>query len=253
MMGYTHVAVSTAGALVMAGCMGMTSPESFLTAVAAGTVGGIAPDFDVIDKKGSYAITDGSRSRIAALCTVVVAAALDYLAGFGAIPAVIQRGSLSIAGLVAFAVLAFVCRKGGHRFFSHSILCGSLMTACVWLMYPPLAPFFAVGFALHVMLDMVNYPFNGHGVMLLYPKDTGELFAFGWCKSSGRANRVLYYVGIVTLAGLTFWWLAKGQIESNAAVVPLALFFVLATLLHVVRVKSEREIRHKEHARGKRG
>ena len=250
MMGYTHVATGAAASIAASYCIGLTSPESFLIAATAGAIGGVAPDFDVRDQRGNVKVTDGSRSRIAALGMVVVAVILDFALGCGVFTSIIQRQYLALGGLVALVALSVIGHFTDHRTFTHSILCALLMGACVYAIYPPMAMPFLVGFALHLLLDILNNPYHNHGMQLLFPIKTGSWFALGWCKSGGTGNKVFYFIGLAAFVVLTCLWLAVNHDNAIAIVVPIVTLIYLVLVLHFVRVKSERELRHIGHIRG---
>ena len=250
MMGYTHVVTGAAAALAVASCMGQTSSESCLIAVTAGVIGGTAPDFDVKDQKGNVKVTDGTRSRIAAMGTMAVALLLDFAFGCGILSSILERQYLALGGLVAFVVLAIIGHFTDHRTFTHSLLCALLMSACVYAIYPPMAMFFFAGFAMHLLLDILNNPFHNHGVQLLYPIKTKNWCSLGWCKSGGPGNKAFYFIGLVAFAALICFFLFVNHADVKSAAISIVLFAYIALAMHFERAKSERELRHIGHIRG---
>lgn len=158
---------------------------------------------------------------------------------------------MALGGLIAFAVLAgigFASRQ--HRGFTHSLLYALIMSCCVYAMCPPMAPYFLVGCVLHLLLDILNHPFQGRGVWLLYPIKTGSWFVLKLCKAGGKANKAFYFIGIGILAAVTCYWLFANRADVGVILVPVVVFAYVAVSLHFVRVKSERELRHVAHIRG---
>ena len=102
---------------------------------------------------------------------------------------------LWFAGLAGFVITCAFASGSGHRGFSHSLLAMALETICLWLIFPAVAAPFAIAFASHVLLDMMNK----RSVRLLYPSKKG--FCLGWFYADKLANKVV-------TAGGTAWMIA---------------------------------------------
>ena len=74
MMGYTHEVIGVGGAVATSIVLssGKPTPDIFIVAAVSGIIGGIMVDADVVDQKGPNRVTDGSRSRLAAIGILIV-------------------------------------------------------------------------------------------------------------------------------------------------------------------------------------
>ena len=109
-------------------------------------------------------------------------------------------GATTVAGAVAFIALCAIGAFSGHRTFCHSLLGLALFSAAVWAVCPALAAPFAVGFASHLALDLLNK----QKLQLFFPLKAGS-FCFSLCHADGAANTVLMVVGTVAAVGLLAW------------------------------------------------
>ena len=254
MMGYTHEAIGAGGAVaaLLLASSGTATPAAFLIAAVAGTIGGIIVDADVVDDK-DRGITDGSRSRLAAIGILIVGVILDCALNLGIFSDIIFHQAASIVGvfsLIALSLIAhFIGIFVGHRTFSHSLWFIILATICVCFICPMATAYFFIGAILHLLFDLLNYQVpnkNGswHGVWLLYPIKIGEGIALRKCKAAGKGNKIIYFVGMIIYAVLSIYYLVLMK-DAKMAVVPLVIFFSSAAFFHFVRVKSEREILNK--------
>lgn len=78
MMGYTHAAISAAGALSIAALNGDGSPALYITAALAGAVGGVAVDIDTRDNLTNPKVTDAGRTRLAIVGLLGISILLDW-------------------------------------------------------------------------------------------------------------------------------------------------------------------------------
>ena len=248
MMGYTHAATGAAVALAYA--MGTTdnSPETYLVATVAGALGGIAVDIDTKDQLTNPKVTDAGRSRIAVLGLIAIGALLAFLLKFNICQTIIKDPYSVLGGTIAFIVLMVIGHSTDHRTFTHSLLFTILTGACVIYVNEGAAEFYLVGCWLPLLLDMLNNPFRGHGVWLLYPKK-GKGIALGWCKAARTGNKVFYFIGIILFAGLSAFYIWQlNSIEQSIAPAIIAVYMIIA--MHFVRIKSEKEQRHIMHIKG---
>ena len=103
----------------------------------------------------------------------------------------------NLIGIQSIALLAFVgmCIYGKftkHRTFLHSITFGLLSALCVFMILPIAAPYYIVGFASHIVLDLLNHK----KVQLLYPTKIGQ-FCFNIASSDGTVNYTICAVASV--------------------------------------------------------
>ena len=188
MLAKAHIAVG------MAAAFSIVRPETVaeaLPVIAGGALGCLICDLDCENKSEK---SDSSRWR--AVMALVAAAALieDHLLDAGMWRSLGQNGQyLWFAGLAGFVITCVFAGGSGHRGFSHSLLAMGLETACLWLIFPAVAMPFAIAFASHVLLDMMNK----RSVRLFYPAKKG--LCLGWFYADRLANKVFTACGIVWL------------------------------------------------------
>ena len=254
MMGYTHAAIGAAGGLAAAILLreGDATSALYVTATVAGIIGGISVDADVIDQRGERKVTDGSRSRLAAIGILIVGLLLDICFTLGIISSILsspKNAGIGLAGFIVLFLIAHVIgRTVGHRTFSHSLWFILLATACITLIYPTAGGYFFFGAILHLLFDLLNHQAPNkdgtwHGVWLFYPIKRGEGIALRKCKAFGQGNTVMYFAAIIVYMVLTIYYVVlMGSIKL--AVAPVILLIVTVVILHLVRRKSEMELRN---------
>ena len=124
-----------------------------------------------------------------------------------------------------------------------------LSATCVYCVFPEATLYYSIGCILHLLLDMLNNAFNGHGVWLLYPLKTGKGIAFGWCKAGRSANKVFYFIGLSLFIASSIYFIYMIR-NLKDSVCPMIIAAYMIVVMHFVRVKSEREQRHIMHIRG---
>ena len=225
MMSKAHIAVGAAAALAIAET---GSIESCASALIGGTLGGIIADCDITP---SRAHKDALTGRLIVLAIAVVALAVDWWAGGGAAAAaaliadsgagadpiavagaiaesgasidfsggacaylVTHLGWPLVVGIAAFVVLTFIGGRTAHRSFAHSLIATAAFAGALYLICPPLLPFFAVGLVSHLVLDVTNK----QPVRLFWPLHRGV--ALGLCDAKGAANTMVMVLGIAAAA-----------------------------------------------------
>lgn len=253
-MGYTHAAIGAAGGLVAAIFLreGDATPALYMTATIAGIVGGVAVDADVIDEHERRDVTDGSRSRLAAIGILIVGLLLDKSLDIGIMASILTdhiNACIGFGGfLILFLIAHLIGRKIGHRTFSHSLWFILLTTICVALICPNASGYYFLGAILHLLFDLLNNQAPNydksfwHGIWLLYPIKRGNGIALRKCKAFGRVNTALYFIAIILDIVLTVYYITLVK-EVDDTVAPLALLIVTVVILHFVRKKSEKELR----------
>ena len=104
-----------------------------------------------------------------------------------------------IAGIALFVVLTFLGGRTEHRSFAHSLVAGAAFAAAMYLICPPLLPFFAIGLVSHALLDILNKK----PVRLFWPSRHG--IALGLCGAKGTANTALMMFGAAAAIALLVW------------------------------------------------
>lgn len=243
MMGYTHIAIGSAVAVSTSLLFDQPSPTQFLIASVAGAVGGIIVDVDVKDSKHPK-ITDGSRSRLAVIGFIILGLLIDLVFRSGIWKYLIAQKNTVLAGVIALTVLSVAGHHTDHHVLTHTLLFLFLITICISLIYPPATKFFVVGFIMHLLLDMLNYGYQGRGIMLLYPfKKTGGI-ALRICNASQTGNKVAYFIGIAlfVLVSVVYAFSFKKMWYGLPVIILVAY---LVVVLHFVRITSEQEIEGK--------
>ena len=253
MMGYTHAIIGAAGGLAAAILLkeGDVSPAIYLTATISGIVGGISVDADVIDQRGVKKVTDGSRSRLAALGILCLGLLIDKSLEIGILSNILSNAENAKRGLVGFFILFLIAhvigRIVGHRTFSHSLWHIILTTICITLIYPSAGKYYLVGAILHLLFDLLNNQAPNtdgtwHGVWLLYPIKKGEGIALRKCRAFGEGNTALYFIAIILYTSSTIYYIELiGNGERAAA--PIMIYIATVVLFHFVRKRSEKELR----------
>lgn len=253
MMGYTHAAIGAAGGLAAAILLreGDATSALYVTATIAGIIGGIVVDADVKDQREERKVTDGSRSRLAAIGILVVGLLLDVVFKMGIITSILSAPNKVVIGFSGFIILFLIAhiigRKVGHRTFSHSLWFILLTTTFIALIYPVAAGYFFLGAILHLLFDLLNHQAKNndgtwHGVWLFYPIKRGKGIALRKCKAFGKGNTALYFISILLYMMLSLYYVVlMGGVKL--AVAPITLLIVTVIILHFVRRKSEKELR----------
>lgn len=186
MMSKTHIAVGVAAALAIAQT---GSPESCVAAIVGGSVGGVIADCDITP---SRAHKDALHGRLIVVGVAVIALAADYWADAGICDFLLEHLGLPlVAGIGLFVALTFVGGHTEHRSFTHSLAAMALFCFSVWLTCEPLLPYFAIGYASHLVLDVTNK----QGIRLFWPLDASV--SLGLCRAKGMANKVTLAIGVV--------------------------------------------------------
>ena len=138
--------------------------------------------------------------------------------------------------------------KTDHRTFTHSLLFTSISGICVYMVFPRACIYYVAGCLLHLLLDMLNNPFNHHGIWLLYPIK-GKGIALGLCKAARTGNKVFYYIAIIAFTVIAAMYVLLDISVERIVPIIIITFYTIVSL-HFVRVKSEREQRHIMHMHG---
>lgn len=201
MMGKTHAV--TAAALALA----VLRPDS-VPMLAAGSVaalmGGITADMDTdssLSHKGANGVV------LASILLPLAAVAAEYFFHIGML-AYLVSANLSwrnALGAVLFIVLCAVGRTTAHRTVMHSLAALVVMTGCVGWVFPGAAPYFGIGYACHLLLDL----FNRKGMQMFFPFK--KRVCFNWCRADGLTNMLLFrggtvlFILLVIVLGVRAW------------------------------------------------
>ena len=185
MMSKAHIAVGVAAGLAIAQTW---SPESCVAAVVGGSIGGIMADCDITP---SRAHKDALVGRLIVVALTAVCLAVDYHTGAGVCDYLLGHlGVQLVAGIALFVVLTGVGAHTDHRSFTHSLVAMAGFCAAVQLTCAPLLPYFAAGYASHLVLDVTNR----QGIRLFWPLRSKA--SLGLCHAKGAANTASMVLGI---------------------------------------------------------
>ena len=189
MLGKTHMAVGIAAGIAI------FQPDSVMTAAVctAGTaLGALIPDIDVGHSK--------SRNKVESIIGLVILITVTLATIEAAFHIGIYRQLMSNSSVVrilsGFAVFLIACGYGlktSHRSFMHSFMAGAILTVCVYIIFPMLAEYFAVGFCSHLIIDLLNH----RGEQLLFP--CKKRFCLDIASSHGLINEVLFAMADVII------------------------------------------------------
>lgn len=175
MDGQTHAALGAATALVV---IRPTEPTTLIATAAVGAFAGILPDIDTGGKVAPI-IHKITAAFICIVCFFVGQAALT---GSTVIESI--DGSGIAVNLLGLAILIGFSIFGGtqpHRGFTHSVLALLIASFSAYLIFKNLALAFCIGYASHLLIDMVNKK----GEQLLYPMP--NRWCLNLCKANGLA------------------------------------------------------------------
>lgn len=198
MMSRTHIAVGVAAALAIAQT---GSPESCVAAVVGGSVGGIMADCDITPSRMHK---DALIGRLIVVALTAACLAIDYWTDSGVCNYLVDHLGLQLlSGVALFVLLTFLGSHTDHRSFTHSLLAMAAFCFAMYLVCKPLLPYFAVGYASHLMLDLTNK----QDIRLFWP--LGACPSLGLCRAKGMANTVVMVVGFAAAVLLLAWRLAS--------------------------------------------
>lgn len=189
MLGKTHMAVGIAAGIAI------FQPDSVMTAAVctAGTaLGALIPDIDVGHSK--------SRNKVQSIIGMTILITVTLATIEAAFHIGIYRQLMSNSSVVrilsGFAVFLIACGYGlktSHRSFMHSFMAGAILTVCVYIIFPMVAEYFAVGFCSHLIIDLLNH----RGEQLLFP--CKKRFCLDIASSHGLINEVLFAMADVII------------------------------------------------------
>lgn len=193
MQGNTHNMVGIACALGAAeiASIGNTSPETMVLAAVAGSFGSLIPDIDI---KHSKARKQLYKVIITLVCTIACLSIFETFLNVKWLSKLTMRTNdtrMIIGGIFLLGIYVYGMTTA-HRSFMHSITVLIASTICVFITLPSLAPYYAIGYASHLFIDL----FNHKKEQLLWPSDKGDL-CFDLCDADGIANYVI--CGVATI------------------------------------------------------
>lgn len=183
MTGKTHLAVG-----VLTACA-VTRPQSIPEIVlCAGTaaVGALVSDVDVTHSNAKNSLHQIIGMIVGAVVLMVVCNLFLDIDLYSRLDKDSSIYRMIVGGLLFIGICVFG-EHTPHRSFMHSIAGAAALSFAFSIISFELLPYFIVGFASHVAIDMLN----SKKVRILYPLKIG--IAFGVCKSDGLVNKLLFY------------------------------------------------------------
>lgn len=220
MRGKTHAAAGVLSGAVLALVSGWNPAVCACAAVA----GSLAPDVDTFRSPAARQMRRVRRGLAgAAVATCVLGArpeAMLHAIGLdGAAHTLIQSRVVDQAasgipavwsGQIVGLVLCFLLMVAGslcsHRGATHSLVMLGLLSVTLGAFLPQCGVAFGLGYATHLVLDMLNY----QKVPLLWPLKSAGSVSFGVGKSGGKLDSLLF-VALVGAAVAAFGMLALGH------------------------------------------
>ena len=180
----------------MAAAFSIMRPETAAQALPVITGGALGCLICDLDCENNAEKTESSHWRKVMMAVAAAALIEDHLLDAGMWRSLVQNGPyLWFIGLAGFVLTCAFATGSSHRGFSHSLLAMALETGFLWLIFPMTAAPFAISFASHIILDMMNKK----SVRLLWPAKKG--MRFGWFYADRLANKLF-------AAGGTVWLIA---------------------------------------------
>ena len=187
MLGRTHFFIGISAALPV---MQPSSMSTLVAGAGAAAIGGMISD---IDSGTSQAHREADKIMTAAIAVTAIVILADYKFHVGIYERLMRNSSIArlLTGAMAFIIICTYGSSQPHRSFMHSFLSLFMLTACIDVIYPDAAPYFAVAYASHLALDLLNY----RRLRLIWPMKRG--FSLGFCSSQGLINHLLMSAGMV--------------------------------------------------------
>jgi inner membrane protein len=199
MLGKTHFVVGITAGLAL---LHPGSIQELIVGAGAAAVGSVISDIDVD--------TSESRERADTIIAVALVAATAVVAveeiwHIGVYERLMQNSSAVriVIGIAGFLCLCAFGKEQPHRSFMHSVTALGLLTGCVYIFFPMAAPYFAIAFLSHLILDLLNKK----RMKLFWPSKQG--FSLGLFTAQGWINQILFGVGSLTAVGSFLYMLVQ--------------------------------------------
>lgn len=192
MQGKTHATVGAATALLFSPTATLST---FGTTAFLGIVGALMPDTDIRGSLGSKA----TKKIAADVASVCVAFAVGIASKTITVDETIFTNCKSLISGLALIGLCIFGSTQPHRGIMHSLPMMALASFLMWVVNPTYVLPFVIGYASHLVLDVLNYK----GEQLLFPLK--KKFSLGLCKSDGIVNNILLVVGLAGCVALAYF------------------------------------------------
>lgn len=194
MEGNTHFTVG-AGCACVAVALGSTAiVDEPITTVTLGTAilfggfGGLAPDIDIKNSKGSKIASKVQMTICTAFLTLLIAYNFINKEQVTNYVTVFAKELAACLGLLAFIIAG---KRSSHRGITHSFAASMFTTLCIWVFSRTFAIMWFVGYLSHLLVDYLNTK----GEQLFWPMPNRSCLKV--CKANGPVNKFLFYFGAV--------------------------------------------------------
>ena len=189
MQGKTHLVIGVALSLAV---MRPATMPALVSGAGAAALGSVISDIDAGQSGAGHDATKVVASIVIAGVLVLLA---DLYFHLGLYARFLRRGRetgfmLPLLLFILFAAIGMLTR---HRSFMHSLPAMILFTACIWFMQRAMAPYFAIAYASHLLLDLTNR----RGMRLFFP--SRKLVSMKLFASNGWMDRILLMAGVIAL------------------------------------------------------
>ena len=238
MMSGTHMLVGVSASLAI---LQPTTITECICVAAGGAIGGFIPDLDMRSSEGVEEAFTSKLKVLSGLAAVLaIAIALDYSLHTEIVSTLMASwAGVGLATAIGVLALLLFGMTTSHRTFMHSILgfLGfSVLTHFALEPFPHLATAFAIGYALHILLDLTNK----RGLQLFWP--VRRSFCFGWCDANGKANGVISVLTLIATIVLMAWFAIPAvripwrMLFNNSNIFLIYIFAIniLAYIVHTV-------------------
>lgn len=195
MQGNTH---AVCGSAIAVYALAPATMPALLGAAVGGMLGALCPDIDCDTSHAHRGCV-----KFVAITAVLFALcfALDHFYGTTLLATIAsyEQGRWTIkriAGLILLIAYLIAGAMSEHRTLTHSLLGMAIAVGAVYLVAPGIWPSFAIGYASHIALDLLNKQKE----QLLWP--FGEGAALYVCKSNGAANKLFGLGGTIALVAV---------------------------------------------------
>lgn len=189
MQGKTHLVIGVALSLAV---MRPATLPALVSGAGAAALGSVISDIDAGQSGAGHDATKVVASIVIAGVLVLLA---DLYFHLGLYNRLLKRGRETdfMLPLLLFILFAAVGMLTRHRSFMHSLPAMILFTACIWFMQRAMAPYFAIAYASHLLLDLTNR----RGMRLFFP--SRKLVSMKLFASNGWMDRILLTAGVIAL------------------------------------------------------
>ena len=189
MQGKTHLVIGVALSLAV---MRPSTMPALVGGAGIAALGSVISDIDAGQSGAGHDATKVVASIVIAGVLVLLA---DLYFHLGLYARFLRRGRETgfMLPLLLFILFAAVGMLTRHRSFMHSLPAMILFTACIWFMQRAMAPYFAIAYASHLLLDLTNR----RGMRLFFP--SRKLVSMKLFASNGWMDRILLMAGVIAL------------------------------------------------------